>query len=609
MIKVLSKHIADKIAAGEVVDRPVSIVKELVENAIDSGANSITVEINDGGKSYIRVTDNGSGIGKDEVETAFLRHATSKISSAKDLDDIRTLGFRGEALASIAAVSHVELISKTTSSLSGVMLNIHGGNIFDKKSTGCPEGTTIVVTKLFYNIPARLKFLKSSATEGSLIIDLISKLALAYDNIKFKMINNGTILFNTKGNGDRLQNILTVYSKSISEHLMKVVGENPHMALEAYISKPDFSKSNRKQQIFFVNGRLINSKVIENAVEEGYKERLFEGRYPVIYVFLYIDPDMIDVNIHPNKREIRFHDESGIKSFISENIRKTLLSMESMPEVGIKNISIPVSENSFVLKSEPSLAVFDSVVREDSHAYISDIKKLSSTILEEEAELEDVLKRRVEENPQLFHSGEQETWVSKDNSNNFFKNLQVSGVVFSTYITGVFENNFYLIDQHAAHERIFYEKFLKEYHSDEKIHQTILTPIIKEVPYTLKASEEIWVSLLKKSGYNIESFGTKTYIINEIPVFMELSEAETVLDYFLDNIKDNRDIDNNVKINKLISRSCKAAVKGNDKLSMEEIKYLIKDLSLCENPYSCPHGRPTFIKMSKYDIEKMFKRV
>ncbi|MBR5315268.1 MAG: DNA mismatch repair endonuclease MutL, partial [Firmicutes bacterium] len=336
MIKVLDKTVADKIAAGEVIERPVSIVKELVENAIDSGGDSVVVEIKNGGKSYIRVTDNGCGIPADQVETAFLRHATSKIETAKDLDAILTLGFRGEALASIAAVTHTELITKTKDAKMGTKVLIHGSEVLSNSGTGCPDGTTIVVTDLFYNTPARQKFLKSDAAESGQIIDLMSQIALAYPNIKFRFINNGNIMFSTLGNGDVKAAILAVYKMKEYQDLVPVDYSNGKAKVTGYISRPSLSRTNRRNQIFFVNGRVVSSKVIDRGVTLGYKERLFDGRYPVCFLFIETDPGCLDVNIHPNKREVRFDQEEEIVQLVGNAIKTALGTKAAIVEA--KNI-------------------------------------------------------------------------------------------------------------------------------------------------------------------------------------------------------------------------------------------------------------------------------
>ncbi len=330
MIKILDKQVADKIAAGEVIDRPLSVIKELIENSLDAGADSIVAEIRKGGKEYIRITDNGCGISREEAETAFLRHATSKISSQEDLNKIDTLGFRGEALASICAVTRTELITKRKNDRTGTRLIIHGGEVISNQPTGCPDGTTLIITDLFYNTPARLKFMKSDSAESSLIIDMISRFALAYKDVSFRLINNGKVLFSTSGNGDRLNIISRIYQSIDIHNLTPVKCSDGELHVDGYISTPAMSRPSKSGQIFFVNGRPVNSKVIERGITEGYRERLFEGRFPIVFLFLTLASSDLDVNIHPNKREVRFDDEKTIETFISHSIKDALGTKDSV---------------------------------------------------------------------------------------------------------------------------------------------------------------------------------------------------------------------------------------------------------------------------------------
>ena len=594
MIRLLDKSVSDKIAAGEVIERPISIVKELVENALDAGADSVVVEIKNGGKSYIRVTDNGCGIPSEEAETAFLRHATSKISTAADLDAIDTLGFRGEALASIAAVTRTEVITKTKGSKTGTRLILHGGRVITKEKTGCPDGTTIIVTDLFYNTPARLKFMKTDSAESGLIIDFMSQMALAYKDVKFRLINNGRILFSTQGDGNRLNTILRVYHDVDSRNMVPVCHSEDGISVDGYISTPAFSKTTRGSQIYFVNGRVVSSKVIEKGVSEGYRERLFEGRYPVVYLFLHVDPHTIDVNIHPNKREVRFNEESMITDFIARAIRDALSSEDAVVDAG--NI-FKGRENS-ISSSKVYERVFEPL-REKTEEKQVYIKQILSTI-------ENPYKAKTESESE----SESKIPIYAPKFKPFdFSQLKVTGVIFDTYITAVDESNFYLIDQHAAQERIFYEKLVGEYESAEKVRQPLLVPLVINVSLSVSENSFHWLDALSRMGFTVNEFGPGTFRITEIPMFMELSEAEDFINQFIDNINERTNLSNSVVIDKLIMMSCKAAVKANDKLSDGEVKALINDLSSCINPFSCPHGRPTFIRLTRYEIEKMFKRV
>lgn len=662
MIKVLEKNIADKIAAGEVIERPVSIIKELVENSIDAGADSIVVEIKNGGKTYIRVTDNGCGIPREEAETAFLRHATSKISTARDLDAIETLGFRGEALASIAAVTHTEFITKTKDAKMGVKLLIHGSEVIANSGTGCPDGTTIIVTDLFYNTPARRKFLKSDSAESGQIIDFMSQIALAYPAVKFRFINNGNIVFSTAGKGDVLAAILAVYKISEYKDLVPVFYENNGNAVSGYISRPSLSRTNRKNQIFFVNGRVVTSKVIEKGVTFGYKERLFDGRYPIAFLFIRTDPAKLDVNIHPNKKEVRFDREEAITALVTEGIIQALGTKAAVTEVKnifkatpAKNEPRPV-ETQVAMNPAAPAAVKDTQSKESAHGQPApiresrkeagvDIKQILSTrraelkVAEEKAtykaadrsdaamtepaassaaapavvseipNAEAAAEKTIEKNTEA-PAEKPALQIDEPSLKPFdFEELTLTGAIFGTYITAVDSSYFYLIDQHAAHERVFYEKLVGEYLEGEKLRQPILTPILLEVPLSVKENEYDWLDCLSDMGFSIEEFGQNSYVIKEIPTFMSLSEAEDFAKHFIDSVSEGTRIQNTVIINKLITKSCKAAVKAHDKLSMEEMKALIAQLSACRNPFSCPHGRPTFIRLSKYEIEKMFKRV
>ena len=601
MIKVLEKNVADKIAAGEVIERPISIVKELVENAVDAGADFIVVEIKNGGKSYIRVTDNGCGIPCEEAETAFLRHATSKIETAMDLNSIETLGFRGEALASVAAVTRTELITKTTDNKTGTRLVIHGGMVIANEQTGCPDGTTIVVTDLFYNTPARLKFMKTDSAESGLVIDFVSQMALAYKNIKFRLINNGRILFSTLGDGNRLNTILRVYSDVDARNMVPLDFREGGLYAEGYISTPAFSKTTRSSQIYFVNGRVVSSKVIERGVSDGYKERLFEGRYPVVYLFLQVDPHTIDVNIHPNKREVRFDEEALIINFISRAIKKSLSTKDAVVDAGniFKDMDRRISPSKVYERVfEPFREKTEEYACEKTDEKQVDIKQLLSTI------------KNPVSSPFPEPIGEPVLDIYRPQLKPFdFSELQVTGVIFDTYITAVDGHNFYLIDQHAAHERIFYERLVGEYESAVKERQPLLMPLIINLSLAVSENRFDWLDALSKMGFTIEEFGPGTFRITEIPMFMEMSEAEDFINEFIENINNSTDLSNRIVIDKLIMMSCKAAVKANDKLNSEEINALIKDLSCCVNPFSCPHGRPTFIKLTRYEIEKMFKRV
>ena len=620
MIRILDKQIADKIAAGEVIERPVSIIKELVENSIDAGADSIVVEIKKGGKSYIRVTDNGCGIAREEVETAFLRHATSKIETVRDLESIETLGFRGEALASVCAVTRTELLTKRREDKTGTRLVIHGGEIISNMATGCPDGTTIIITDLFYNTPARLKFMKSDSAESSMIIDLMSQLALAYKDISFRLVNNGNILFTTTGDGNRLNIISRVFPGVDTKNLVPVDLEKGPIELTGYISTPSMSRPSRNCQIFFVNGRVVNSKVIERGINEGYRERLFDGRHPLAYLFLNVNASDLDVNIHPNKKEVRFNNEVEISEFISQAIKNALGTKEAVVRVAnifkeepAKYAAKPVVEEQVSLKSITSTSkpvVETHIVREIEvpKVEIPELKpsKPANIPVVEMPKTVEIQTIDTIEVPPVAPTIE----IKKPILTPFdFDDLTIKGALFNTYIMAVDGDNFFLIDQHAAHERIFYEKLVGEYEKEEKTRQPILFPLIIDVDLKTKEEDAKWLQILNNMGFTIEAFGQNSYRISEIPTFMELSEAEDFINDFVDSITTTTNFRNSIVINKLIMKSCKSAIKANDHLEKEEIDALIKDLKNCINPFSCPHGRPTFIKLSRYEIERLFKRV
>lgn len=653
MIKVLEKHIADKIAAGEVVDRPVSIVKELVENAVDAGATSIVVEMKNGGKSYIRVTDDGCGIPADQVETAFLRHATSKIQTVKDLDAIGTLGFRGEALASIGAVSRTEILTKTRDSKTGTRVLFHGGEVLTHEQTGCPDGTTLIVTDLFYNTPARLKFLKSDSAESGMIIDFMSQMALAYKDIKFRLINNGNVLFATNGDGNRFNTIVRVFKNVDPKNMTAVQYEEGKLKLEGYISTPAQSKNSRSSQIFFVNGRVVHSKVMEKGLMEGYRERIFEGRHPVAYLFLETDPADLDVNIHPNKREVRFDKEADIIDFMTRAIRSCLNTEAAMvsgtslfkentaeyraeakkeKQVDIKSfLSSQVKKDTFDYKPapKPESAAKPAAESAKPAAPIRPIAPITPIVPIKPAAKATVPSGNADSKPVPAESAaipvkpqSQTTIVKRPEPEQpklsvkpavmkpfDFDDLHITGSIFNTYITAVSGDTFYLIDQHAAHERIFYEKLVREYEEEEKTRQPIMIPLMLTVDLKTDEDKFSWLTALTKMGYTIDEFGQGTYRISEIPTFMTLEEAEDFANDFIEQISESTNLRNTVIIDKLIMKSCKSAVKGGDSLSLAELQALMKDLANCVNPFSCPHGRPTFVKLTKYEIERLFKRI
>ena len=551
MIRILEKKVADKIAAGEVVDRPLSVVKELVENAIDAGATSIVCEIQKGGKTYIRVTDNGSGIPEKDVETAFLRHATSKISSAEDLDHIGTLGFRGEALASIAAVARVEMITRTEEEKTGVRLTIEGGEIIHKEALGCEEGTTIIVSDLFYNTPARLKFIKSDGAESTLIVDFISRMALAYPQIKMRMVNNQNILFSTRGDGDLRRSIMTVGASGSSEGLLPVEWHDADLHLTGYVSGPGETRATRRNQIYFVNGRAIQNKTLEKAVDAAYKKRVFDGRHPIIYLFLELSPEKLDVNIHPNKREVRFHDEGSIGEFVKEALASALTTRDALPQIQEK--VVPPSEGK---KLSPQPFRTEKSPLPETQV---NVKQILSTFREEN--------KKIAEKAAEF---QRESLFSHLGKPFDFDQLSILGVIFDTYIMLQDEDTFYLVDQHAAHERIYFEKIMATYHREDAPRQEIMVPIVFDAHF----HQDDWKDALKRFGFSVREFGPHSFAVHGIPIFMDISGAEKFLLDFVDAVHEGTDFESRDVILSIATRACKQAVKGGDVLSSQETELL-----------------------------------
>ena len=588
MIKVLDSNIADKIAAGEVIERPVSIVKELIENSIDAGARSIIVEIRNGGKSYIRVTDDGCGISSEELRTAFLRHATSKISSINDLDDINSLGFRGEALASIAAVSRLTVVTKTEMALAGTKLMLHGGNEISCDTVGSNVGTTMVIEDVFYNTPARRKFMGSDAREAAVIIELVEHYSICYDNIRFMLINNGNTVFTTNGDGDKLNTITTVFPSREYRNLIPINSDSN--IVRGYISNPGVTKSSRKGQLFFVNGRYVSSNVIEKGIEKGYGDRVFSG-YPIAILFIEVEPSSIDVNIHPGKKEINFLNKEVIISSISDAISNAMHLKETIPEANVTRFKQEHRDTASNVESTPM----------DIKNYLLNLDGEVHTEIDN-SEIESYYNY-----DQPVHNVQEDVVLSKPTTSPFdFCELQFKGYIFDSYIIMQARNSIFILDQHAAHERIFYEMLMENYLNSQLIAQPILTPVVIEISSDVYNSERNWMNTLTTIGYSIADFGPNMFIIKGIPEYMRLSEAEAFARSFIEN---SGEFENNITvIDKLIMKSCKSAVKANEHLSDMEIAALIDNLSKCKNPFSCPHGRPTFVKITKYDIERSFKR-
>ncbi len=614
-IRALPKDIADKIAAGEVVERPLSIVKELIENSIDAGASSIIVEIKKGGKEYIRVTDNGCGIHKDQLALAFMRYATSKIFTDEDLNAIQSLGFRGEALASIAAVSKIELVTKTADESAGSRIVVEGGDIAEISDAACQDGTTIVVRDLFYNIPARKKFLKPDNAESSLVSDYVSKMAIAYPNIRFRLVNNGTILYSTLGNNSLKQAIMTVYSPDITKKIIPVEYTSGNMRLSGYVSAPSECRNNRRYQIFFVNGRLVKSPLIEKALDEAYRDKVFDGKYPAAFLFLEENPSKLDVNIHPSKTEIRFFEEETVRDFVIRSVRRALL------DPGVSNVIPKIPENSAgpEEKNIENNMVDDKIIPSTNHqdneqSFIygtsqSNAPGVSYVSVREEPDdalfFADLRAERTEEQ-QSFQVQEQ---IIEEKAANrlLFSGLKIIGSVFDTYIIASDDDYLYIVDQHAAHERVLFEKLRERFNKREPESQMLLAPYVMHLSAAAKLAAMDLLPSLSVLGYEIEDFGAAELIVKAVPSCMSMPEAEAFLESFLEDEKmsPERFI---LKRDEIISNSCKAAIKGGDRISDVEAADLFRQLDGCENPYNCPHGRPTYIRYSQYNLERLFLR-
>lgn len=630
MIQVLDQHTIDKIAAGEVVERPASVVKELVENAIDSGATAITVEIKEGGISFIRITDNGCGIPAQEVQTAFLRHATSKITKIEDLLTVGSLGFRGEALSSIAAVSQVELITKTNESLTGIRYEIHGGKELAIEEIGCPEGTTFIVRNLFYNTPARRKFLKTAMTEAGYINELVEQIAMSRPDISFKFVNNGQNKLNTSGNGNLKDIIYHIYGRDISGNLLPIEASRDEMQISGYVAKPYVSRGNRSFEHYFVNGRYIKSPIITKAIEEAYKTFVMIHKFPFVVLNLTVDSKLLDVNVHPRKMEMRYSRGDELYKFIFEEIRYVLLQKELIPDVGKDSQKQERKQQAETIKKTPAPEPFEvnrkvmlrekesdvSMVKERS-AYVFDIdtknnnnKNIMSTndFGEERESVQSVSK---ESQSEPTPTGEQMTFVSAGFMTEEARpKHRLIGQLFKTYWLIEYDKKLFIMDQHAAHEKVMYEKLMKQYQNREILSQQISPPLVISVNPRQQEVLRENQSFFEDMGFQLESFGGNEYMLRAIPLETYGLAAQDIFIDFIDSLmEEGNHLNMDMFIYKIATMACKAAVKGNMELSFQEAEALIDGLLKLENPYNCPHGRPTIISMTETEIEKKFKRI
>lgn len=702
-IELLDQITIDKIAAGEVIERPASVVKELVENAIDAGSTAVTVEIEEGGISLIRITDNGCGIAKQDVENAFLRHSTSKIRSAEDLTHLSSLGFRGEALSSISAVARVELITKTREDVFGTKYIIEGGKGRTPEETGAPDGTTFLVRQLFFNTPARRKFLKTPMTEASHISDLLTRLALSHPDISFRFINNGQVKLHTSGNGKMKDVIYHIYGREIANNLIPLEFEKDGVRLSGYLGKPVINRGNRNFEYYFVNGRYVRNSILAKAIEDGYKDFTMQHRYPFVAFQIEINPEKIDVNVHPSKMELRFSNQQGIYNLLYEAISKGLHEPELIPEVEMSAIKVPgmsekrqekktvirdagnpyradgtspkmrkssvqegaeraeswsqsempsaelqtqISTEKTVSTGDEKLDYFMQKMRERVYAsHLTEAKeeqeknigaKESKMAALDENPAVDIQNKGIENRAYSDKSKEKtECDPEKTESNLFLKDLKakkvkqldlfeeqilkkearqeyrIIGQVFETYWLIQYRDSLYIIDQHAAHERVLYERTLAGMKKREYTSQYLSPPIILSLSMQEIDVLETFKDRFTAIGFEIEPFGGDEYAVRAIPDnLFGIAKKELLLE-MLDSLSDglSTSLEPEMIDEKIASMSCKAAVKGNMKLSYAEMDELINELLSLDNPYHCPHGRPTIIAMTKRELEKKFKRI
>ena len=652
-IQLLDQATINQIAAGEVIDRPSSVVKELLENAIDAKATAITVEIKDGGISFIRITDNGCGIEKDQVRKAFLRHATSKLHTIDDLLDIGSLGFRGEALSSIAAIAQVELISKPPEAMLGISYQIEDGEEKSLTPIGAPDGTTILVRNLFYHVPARKKFLKTAATEGNYINQLMENMAMLRPDISMRFINGGQNKLYTSGNGRLKDLIYTIYGREISSNVLEINYECPLFAVTGYIGKPIISRGNRTFENYYINGRFVKSRLIAAAIEQAYKPFMMQHRYPFTVLHIKIKPELIDVNVHPAKMEVRFQQENEIYELLAGAIENTLRGKEFIPDVSddgkaekkvqekqklpepfeqrrlqaMKEI-IPPPPAEHKTQSEQKLP------RNEEQPKVS--SKLSEPVCEYKAEKKQTIKdsdskwesasgihkrigqdvsQTVNQMPtqpeQKLEKPEQQTLFTEPLLSEKARiHHRLIGQLFDTYWLIQYGNQLYIMDQHAAHEKVNYERLMEAYRKKERITQFVSPPMVISLTRAEEAILEEFKSEFERIGFTIEPYGGREYAISEIPANLYgINEKELFLE-MLSDLEDRGSMQPSELIaSKLASMSCKAAIKGGQKISFKEADALVSQLLTLENPYACPHGRPTIITMTKYELEKKFKRI
>ena len=639
-IQLLDQKTIDNIAAGEVIERPASVVKELVENAVDANANAITVEIKDGGMTLIRVTDNGIGIPKDQVKTAFLRHATSKIRSVEDLLSVSSLGFRGEALSSISAVAQVELVTKTAESFSGVSYKIYGGEEEAFDDIGAPDGTTFLVKNLFYNTPARRKFLKSATTEAGYVEQMMVHIALSHPKISFKFIHNNKNKIYTSGNGKVKDIIYHIYGRDVAGALIPVQAQSEDVKVTGFVAKPYVSRGNRNYESYFINGRYIKSSIIYKAIEEGYRTFTMKHRYPFVCLDFKINQELLDVNVHPTKMEIRFRNGREIYELVVDTVREALLQKDLVQDVlretpkkkeQQKTKEVKRPEPFEVNRRKEETQKMDQTMKD-----FTQMRQIQTNQQGHRAKPEgmkqDLLKSESSQtakkptyaglnyNTQKKEFPQYKTDELSSNQMTLREDpvfsvqarpdRKILGQLFKTYWLIEYEDQLFIMDQHAAHEKVNYERLMKNFKEKEIYSQRLEPPMVVTVSMMEAEALERYKDAFAGLGFTIESFGGNEYCIREVPanlygigerdLFMELLDAVS---------QENGTMDTEVIASKIATMACKMSIKGNQRVSLMEVEHLLDELMKLENPYQCPHGRPTIIKMSKYEIDKKFKRI
>ena len=647
-IAVLDQNTIDKIAAGEVVERPASVVKELVENAVDAGATAITVEIKEGGISFIRVTDNGGGIQKEQVPLAFLRHATSKIEKVEDLLQISSLGFRGEALSSISAVSQMEVITKTPEALTGVHYVIEGGREKALEEVGAPNGTTMLVRNLFFNTPARGKFLKTAMTETGYVSGYMEQLALSHQDISFKYMVNGQTKLHTSGNSNLKDVIYGIYGRDITRELVPVAFEKPGISIEGFIGKPVIARGNRNFENYYINGRYVKSKILMKAIEEAYKPYMMQHKYPFVCLHYDIEGEEIDVNVHPTKMEVRFQNQGAVYNATYDMITAALSHREMIPEVELEKRTEPKQEKTappepFETGYKQQAKKWDSSIKEAKTPYVAaDLKpaiqkpsipvpsvpqtglqpamaepaRKAATV---KSELPGSVRPQTEvhtptvsEKPSVSPEKPVQMELFDDRllSKKARLHHRIIGQLFETYWLVEYDNKFYIIDQHAAHEKVLYERFMKEFANREIVTQMVSPPQVISLNLQEYLLLKTHMELFKRFGFEISEFGGREYSIHGVPANLYGISVQNFFVELLDSLEnENARQPLDILTGRIATAACKAAVKGNNTLSVQEADKLIDELLGLDNPYHCPHGRPTIISMTKYELEKKFKRI